>query len=69
MTQPPLPKNVRILTPAGTTIPLELIYLGQDPAGIHQWKAVTDISHLESGARLLADELPGHTDISIGFRR
>jgi hypothetical protein len=65
-TQPDPPVNVRISYLDGSEDPVELVYLGQDASGVHQWEAAPTAPLLSRYATLKADTIPAHT--SIRFR-
>jgi hypothetical protein len=62
---PEPPRNVRAVLP-DRTVPLELVYRGRDPEGIHCWVATMPL-HLSrrGGLRIECDSLPGYTSIEI----
>lgn len=61
------PRNVRIQHRDGTTTPCELVYLGEDEEGVHQWEAVTPV-RVKHGDRVRADQIPGRTAITVKVR-
>lgn len=68
---PTPPRNVRIHHPDGTTVPVELVYSGQEQ-GIHVWTMVLpDSISLNDlrGMSLSADTLPARTAIHLPVRR
>jgi hypothetical protein len=65
------PRNVRIVAQDGTVLPLELVYVGWNGRG-HEWRVTSLLRHdlgiklLDGdGPRLVADEIPANTYISI----
>jgi hypothetical protein len=64
---PPLPVNVRLVTPDGEVIPCELRYLGVDD-GRHVWCAVNVIAAPSGLYRLAADVLPLGTKVIVLLR-
>lgn len=65
------PRNVRIVTQDGSVFPLELVYMGWNGRG-HEWRVTSLLRHdlgiklLDGdGPRLVADEIPANTYISI----
>jgi hypothetical protein len=69
---PDAPVNVRVMAGDGTVYPVELAYRGMDDRGFALWEATTiiPIRWVEGeDYKLLADEIPPRTSISIRGER
>jgi hypothetical protein len=65
MSEPvPIPENVRLVRPDGTTVPLELTYEGMNEDGIHVWVAAVPVQ-FRRGDCLRAAVLPARTSIEV----
>jgi hypothetical protein len=62
------PQNVRLERAGHDPVPLECVYHGQDPDGIHTWVAVGDFPLDAAGWTLRADVLPARTSIVLTTR-
>lgn len=67
---PEPPKNVRLLYPDGTVVPVECVYDGRDRDGIHVWRIVLPEAirpYYLAGGRFAVsiDELPARTTVAF----
>jgi hypothetical protein len=64
---PTPPRNARVVSDGGYELPLELVYVGVNAQGMHEWRPVHVPTLLPAGRwRLCVDELPARTAIVFG---
>lgn len=62
---PPAPRNVRFVGDYGETVPLELVYVGEDDDGFHVWRAAHLPKLVGDHWTLCADTLPARTRVVV----
>ena len=63
VSQPVPPEDVRVVLDDGREIPVELIYIGRDTDGTHQWVTVAPVGGRPVEIRV--DMMPAQTRIMI----